>query len=254
MNIFKKFFHQVKSYKEKKKFEENVLWLKRKRACLVYTEKRKSHSEIKARKDNIANDMEMLNRHLTPMQEKLANLDAKLKKQREVIAVKSKQMQECDKTGRLLTTHLNELVERVNEVKEEYNNKREEMGLRQTAIQKLKETVEIQKSQWEEGKERLPEIEASETEIRARDGKVNSEVMKVNERQYEVRRETEKLSGELRELKEQLLMMNSVREDKLAKLKGAAIYQHAWKAIKWLEENRGMFKGAVYEPMFLLVI
>ncbi len=244
---------QVTSYKEKKKFEESVLWLKRKRACLVYTEKRKCHSEIKGRKDTIANDMEMLNKHLAPMQEKLAKLDATLKKQREVVAAKSRQIQECGKTGNVLSTRLNELAEKATEAKEEYNSKREEIGQRHAAIQRLKEGVEVQRSQWEEGKERLPEIEASEAEIKARDEKVSSEVLRLNERQYELRREGERLGGEMRELREQLVKMNSVREDKLAKLKAAAVYQHAWKAVKWLEGNRDMFKGAVYEPMFLLV-
>ena len=46
--------------------------------------------------------------------------------------------------------------------------------------------------------------------------------------------------------------MKSVREEKLKKLRCTAT-QHAYDAVEWLSKNRHLFKGQVFEPMFLLV-
>jgi len=47
--------------------------------------------------------------------------------------------------------------------------------------------------------------------------------------------------------------MKNIRKEKYNKLKGVELLQQSLKAIEWLDNNRSMFKGVVYEPMFLLV-
>lgn len=47
--------------------------------------------------------------------------------------------------------------------------------------------------------------------------------------------------------------MKNVRKEKLTKLKQNRGVEDAFRAIEWLDKNREMFKGIVYEPMFLLV-
>ena len=46
--------------------------------------------------------------------------------------------------------------------------------------------------------------------------------------------------------------MKNVKKEKLNKLRQRNV-ENAYLAIDWLEKNRNLFKGVVYEPMFLLV-
>lgn len=72
------------------------------------------------------------------------------------------------------------------------------------------------------------------------------------ERQYEKNNEAHKLQNQLQALSSQLERIKSVREDKLNKLKSSP-HVNAYKAILWLDANRDLFEGQVFEPMFLLV-
>ena len=47
--------------------------------------------------------------------------------------------------------------------------------------------------------------------------------------------------------------MKNVRKEKYNKLRQSRQNEDAIQAIEWLDKNRSMFKGTVYEPMFLLV-
>ena len=54
-------------------------------------------------------------------------------------------------------------------------------------------------------------------------------------------------------VQKQINDMKNVRKEKLTKLKQNRGVEDAFRAIEWLDKNREMFKGIVYEPMFLLV-
>ncbi len=56
-------------------------------------------------------------------------------------------------------------------------------------------------------------------------------------------------------VQKQINDMKNVRKEKIDKLKQGKMdaLHDTVKAIEWLDKNRSMFKGTVYEPMFLLV-
>lgn len=242
---------QVSSWKEKKKFEQSVLWLKRKRACFMYSERRKEYEAIKEKKGTIHAEVEELNNLLAPIEERKKKVDAKIKRQKVVLTSKSDQMVECRNSGRQMGKMLGELASKVSGVKEDYSRRSNEINKRQSEIKKMTDLVELIKGQYEDGKECLVEIEGNESEIREKDKKVHQDVLKLNEKQYEVNRDMEGVKSELNGLRGELTKMRSVREDKLAKLKSR--FMQTYKAVMWLDQNSGMFSGAVYEPMFLSI-
>ena len=80
-------------------------------------EKLEEYKEIKKKKDSMHGDLAQLNSHLAPIDEQKLKVELKLKKQKELLSVKSKQINEIGTVGRGLSARLNELNEKANEVK-----------------------------------------------------------------------------------------------------------------------------------------
>ncbi len=79
---------QVSSFLEKKKFEDNLLWLKRKKSVLVYKEKRSDHERVKGEREKLLREISDLNESNEPMKEKKSEIEKKLAKFRNVLSTK----------------------------------------------------------------------------------------------------------------------------------------------------------------------
>ena len=111
---------KVSSYLEKKKFEDSVLWLRRKRACLIYSKKRKEYDAIKEERKIVNNNLLELNEKFKPIEEKYSKIDVQIQNLKTVLNNKTKQIQEFTSSGLNLTNKLNIIVEKINEVKSDY--------------------------------------------------------------------------------------------------------------------------------------
>jgi hypothetical protein len=76
---------QVSSFMERKKHEENIIWLKRKRACLLYKQKRDDYERAKKERDAIQKDIDAMNKEFEPMKLKKEELDKNLSKQKNTL-------------------------------------------------------------------------------------------------------------------------------------------------------------------------
>lgn len=242
---------QVASYLEKKKFEDTVIWLKRKRACLMYQEKRKDYESTKKEKEKINKEVEQVDKELGPLDKKKQRLDEISKKQKDLLSAKSRQIQECMNSSRDLGFKLNDYTLKISEAKSDYAIKESEYKSRKTQLLKINEEIETTRSRYLEAKEGLPNIQESEKEIKKQEDMYRVEQGKVSDKMYEKTTESVKLKTELTELNKKLTNMRNVREEKLAKLKEG--FPQAHKALEWLDKNRKQFRGHVYDPMFLLI-
>ena len=242
---------KVSSYLEKKKFEDSVLWLRRKRACLIYSKKRKEYDAIKEERKIVNNNLLELNEKFKPIEEKYSKIDVQIQNLKTVLNNKTKQIQEFTSSGLNLTNKLNIIVEKINEVKSDYKTKENDIQARQANLKKLCDDVAVIKRQYDEAKLNMDDITNSEKAIHKRDVNARAEFEKLSTKQYEATNEITKLKNEQDSLLKRLTNLKSVREEKLTKLKNG--HNHSYKAIEWLDLNKEKFHGQVYEPMFLLI-
>lgn len=72
--------NQVKSFLEKQKNEQEIQWLKRKRAWMIYDEKKEEYNALKKGKDKYVKELESLEKKFEPMQEKKKSTEKNLVK------------------------------------------------------------------------------------------------------------------------------------------------------------------------------
>jgi hypothetical protein len=62
-----------------------MIWLKRKRACLIYKQKRDDYEKAKKERDAIQKEIDQVNKEFEPMKLKKEELDKNLSKQKNTL-------------------------------------------------------------------------------------------------------------------------------------------------------------------------
>lgn len=245
---------QVKNYEEKKKNEDTILWLRRKRACIEYRDKKAEFDAFKANKDAKALELAELNKKFEPLNQRESELDKKITKIKQSLPGKSSQIHEITQNAKKTLQKLDELSQKINEYKTDYTSKETEFRNHKSKLKTLQDNIEALKEQYQSSKEDLDEIKKSEEEIKSKEKNCYKEQNDLQAKEYEIKSRGENLRSELESNLKKIQDMNNIKEEKMRKLRDAGDKcRNTFMALQWIEKNRNKFKGKVYEPMFFLI-
>ncbi|RMZ98894.1 structural maintenance of chromosomes 5 [Brachionus plicatilis] len=240
---------QVSSFMEKRKHEENIIWLKRKRSVLIYKNSRYEFEKAKKDQEKVVQELNALIEKNEALQEKKNEIDKKLNKQKNLLSSKISQIQEASRSGRDINLKLEDFNEKINDLKIDYQNKENESKNHEKKLKEIQLSIEALKTEYEESESDLEAIQKNEVLIRQKEADLRQQNEKLSNKEYEAKREMARLRSELEEIQYKIRDMKNVKQEKLNKLLQRS--KDVSSAINWLEKNRGNFKGNVYEPMFL---
>lgn len=192
-----------------------------------------------------------MNKEIEPTETRRMKNEMELKRHKDAVSAKTREIGEKMTLGRSLTQKLNNLTEKMTEVKQDYSIKESDVKSRQATLAKLAADVSSTKASWEELKETLPGIQQAEQELKNKGAKLQETQQQYDDKRYECTQAIAKIKPQLEEVENQLVQINSENEKRTRKLREANGLQHSYRALMWLQANRHMFEGEVYEPMFL---
>ncbi len=199
----------------------------------------------------ISREIHKVSRELEPTENQRAKAEADLKRHKDLTSAKTREIGNKMAVGAGLSNKLNELTEKMNEAKQDYSMRENEVKSRQATLTKLATELEHYKTQYESAKEDLPDLLQSEAELRRQEEGLVQEMGKYDMKRFESTTAINKLKGDIDDVQKQLAKINSERENRMRKLREANGLQSTYRAVQWLEANRDMFEGEVYEPFFL---
>lgn len=240
---------QVSSFMERRQYEEKITWLKRKRACLYYKEKRDEFEKAKKDQVKISKDLNELGNIMEPLEERQKEIDKLVSKQKGALNSKMSEIQDYTRSVHTLTTKLSETSERLTDMKADYATKEKELKQRNNKIEDLKTSIDLIQNEIEESKSDLAEIQQVANRHRQEESQLRQKIEEISTEEHDLKSEFARQKNELNRLDRELEQMKNVRDEKMRKLRERANHAHA--ATEWLDNNRQQFKGKVFEPMVL---
>ncbi|CAF0981262.1 unnamed protein product [Adineta steineri] len=218
-----------------------------------YEEKAIEHDKIAKTFELVRDKVTEVNTRLKPLNDEIRKYKTELDKAQ--TAYKSKYKESADLKNKL-TKEINIISEQsddlIDKIRDELRHKKDEENRR---IESCKD-IQQQISALEEELNAIDINSQDQDDIQVEWNKIEDERKKLTEQQTQLSLKLQQVNDELRRIQQdiqikqrELSHINNVQEIRLTKL------QHqnpdAWKAVKWLRQNRMLFKKTVYEPMIL---
>lgn len=194
-----------------------------------------------------------MNKELEPTETRRLKNEMELKRHKDALSAKTREIGEKMSLGRGLAQRLNDLAEKMSEVKQDYSIKESDVKSRQATLTKMAAELASTKTQWEDSKETLSGIQEAEQELKSKEAQLRETQQQYDDKRYECTQAITKMKPQLEEAEWQLSQINSEKEKRLRKLREANGLQNSVRALQWLQANKHVFEGEVYEPMFLRI-
>ncbi|CAF1134302.1 unnamed protein product [Adineta ricciae] len=218
-----------------------------------YEEKASEHEKIAKTFDSIKDKVKEVDHRLKPLQDQIKKFKTEFEKAQ--TAYKSKYKESVDLKNKL-TKEINAISEQsddlIEKIRDELRHKKEEENRRLTQCKDVQEQIE----QLEEKINSMDIDSQDQDELQAEWNHLENERKKLTEQQNQLSMKHQQIIDELRRIQQdvqikqrELSHITNVQETRLAKLQHQNI--DAWKAVKWLRQNKMLFQKNVYEPMIL---
>lgn len=219
----------------------------------TYARKKEEYESIKKEKETINKEIHRVNKELEPTETRRLKNEMELKRHKDALSAKTREIGEKMSLGRGLAQRLNDLAEKMSEVKQDYSIKESDVKSRQATLTKMAAELASTKTQWEDSKETLSGIQEAEQELKSKEAQLRETQQQYDDKRYECTQAITKMKPQLEEAEWQLSQINSEKEKRLRKLREANGLQNSVRALQWLQANKHVFEGEVYEPMFLRI-
>ena len=162
---------------------------------------------------------------------------------------KKQNINDCLRNINSLNIKLSDTNDKLNDMKSEYSAKENDFKEHSTKLENLKKSIEPLVNELEEAKAELENVQENENRLKLEQEKLNKDMEVLGSKGFELDQVITRSRNELAAIERKLNEMRNVRNEKLNKLQQRA--RNAFMATKWLEQNKQMFKGEVYEPIVL---
>ncbi|RZF32980.1 hypothetical protein LSTR_LSTR008693 [Laodelphax striatellus] len=238
---------EIEKVKRKRKMLDDVANLKRKNAWMQYEEKKERANFLKKKTDDKS-------KHFNEKEKEFEPLTREIEKAEERYSVNEDRIGQSNTGARMDCAETRKMLQGVKDVHDKIAKIQSNL---KTAIQDdSRVNVEMQSLQNELDRveNNLSTVNNAETnarllEIEEKIGKATLDRKSIIEEQEEKRHQMENIRNELRAVEHKINTLKNVLVKKLALLE--TIDKHAYKARQFVEENRHLFSGEVYGPMFV---
>ncbi|UJR30262.1 hypothetical protein I4U23_017800 [Adineta vaga] len=210
-----------------------------------YQEKALEHEKITKMFDSVKNKVNEVHLRLKPLQDQIKKFKTEFDKAQTSYRSKNKLTKEIN----AISEQSDDLIEKI---RDELRHKKEEEKRR---IELCKD-VQQQISLLEEEFHSINIDSQDQDELQAEWNKLEIERKKLTEQQTQMSTKHQQINDELRRIQQDMQIkqrelnhITNVQETRLAKLQHQNM--DAWKAVKWLRQNKMLFQKTVYEPMIL---
>ncbi|CAF1016796.1 unnamed protein product [Rotaria sordida] len=218
-----------------------------------YGEKAIEHENITKAFDVCKKKVDEINHRLQPVQDQIDKAKTELDKAQTTF--KSKYKESFDLKNKL-TKEINAISEQsddlIDKIRDELRHKKDEEKRRIELCKDVQQQINALEEQFCS----MDINSQDQDDLQAEWNKLEEERKKISEQQTQLSNKHQQVIDEMRRIQQDIQIkqreldhINNVQETRLAKL------QHqnpdAWKAVKWLRQNRMLFQKTIYEPMIL---
>ncbi|CAF3689414.1 unnamed protein product [Rotaria socialis] len=218
-----------------------------------YEEKINDHENVTKAFEAVKKKVEEVNHRLKPMQDQIKKSKVELEKTQTSFKAKYKESvdlkNKLNKDINAISEQSDDLIEKI---RDELRHKKDEEKRR---IESCKD-VEQQINALEEQFDSMDVNSQDQEDLQAEWNKLEEERKRISEQQAQLSNKHQQVIDEVRRIQQDIQIkqreldhINNVQETRLVNL------QHqnpdAWKAVKWLRQNKMLFRKTVYEPMIL---
>lgn len=218
-----------------------------------YEEKVVEHEQVAQEFDQVKKKVNEINHRLKPLQDQIRKWKTDLDKNQNTYKSKYKEVidskNKLNKEINVISEQSDDLIEKI---RDDLRHKKDEEKRRIEMCQDVQQQIDTLEEQFDS-----MQIDSQDQEdLQAEWNRLEDERKKLSEHQAQISTKLQQVTDELRNIQQDIQIkqreldhMNNVQETRLAKLQHQNL--DAWKAVKWLRQNRLLFKKAVYEPMIL---
>ncbi|CAF1014819.1 unnamed protein product [Rotaria sp. Silwood1] len=218
-----------------------------------YEEKAIDHEQVTKAFDIVKKKVDEINHRLKPLQDQIKKSKTELDKTH--AAFKSKYKESLDLKNKL-TKETNAISEQsddlIEKIRDELRHKKDEEKRRIELCKDVQQQINALEEQYNS----MDINSQDQDDLQAEWNKLEEERKKLSEQQAQLSNKHQQVIDEMRRIQHDIQIkqreldhINNVQETRLAKL------QHqnpdAWKAVKWLRQNKMLFQKTIYEPMIL---
>ncbi|XP_071488629.1 structural maintenance of chromosomes protein 5-like [Diadema antillarum] len=245
-----RFERDVERFREREKTLEEIETMEKKKAWLLYDEKRQIFEACKKEKKSLEKLVMERERRAQPLEAKLKGMLKKLsalEDQRKAVA------SDCSKQESIITRkqrELGNLAEEITKVQEELRAKKAQEQERASKIHEWKKEVQGWKNKLEtlEPDDNIkPQLAANMAEL----NRVTQETTQISTKCSNIKVERDNIKGEIGALNKRLKQVNDLRDQRLRLLRNK--FPDTVNAVMWLRSNRDQFKKPIHEPIALVL-
>ena len=247
-NLNQHYEAQVAQITERKETEAAIRLHNQKKPWMEYERARSEYNQLKARALEIERRLQEkknklpFDRIIMKKKNELKKLDEKLKDNTSTSSL--------TRANDQIKQQLEQFVEKQRDEVDQYNMQFSKVKRQQVDIENAKKEIRLLSNQLdsiqdeESLRDQMAEIEAEiKTHV-----EINS---KRHDEKFQYRREQKKIEEKLIQKKTLLKRETNVQDQRMERLR--QIDERVWEITKWLERNKGNFRGTIFPPMMLYI-
>ncbi|XP_059171563.1 structural maintenance of chromosomes protein 5-like [Physella acuta] len=240
----------VKSYHDRHTFLKKAEVLKMKKPWLEYQLLKDQYERAKTEKDKKHDELKQERKIIQPLENKCVNL----KKQKEILERVTRELSTTIRSKakelEAQSQAMNTKTEKIAEVKNDFEAKLKEEDARKKKLSDLQEQLKALELGLANMNGTDAQLIAKALEnISEQMRNVNVEITSVHTEGEELHREISRLKADIRDTENQVHHIQDVNNRRLEILR--TLHSNTYEAVKWLRENKSLFKSTINEPMIL---